>query len=89
MSDIGVTHQSNVIQTPFTKEQVRNLKIWQEAYWVHPYTCPNRGDGQHTDVKDRDLGTLEVSVDGLRCPDCDYTQLWAYRFKLPQNPFKV
>lgn len=49
------------------------LQEWQDSPLVHPYTCPNRGDGNH--VETRDLGVLEVTGEGtLKCPSCGYTQ---------------
>lgn len=37
----------NKIQTPFTKEQVKNLNSYQESGSFHPFTCINDGDELH------------------------------------------
>lgn len=52
---------------------------------MHPFTCPNRGDGAHRDVFG-DLGALVPTVRGWICPFCDYAQTWAHTFmKEPRN----
>lgn len=51
---------------------------------MHPFTCVNRGDGNHRDIYG-DLGALIPTVRGWICPFCDYTQNWAHEFmKLPR-----
>lgn len=73
---------------PFTTGQVEAIKAWQACTWVHPLTCANRGDGDH--VVTTDLGVLEVDIDGLFCPSCDYTQKWVPENcvrPLPPDPF--
>lgn len=59
------------MQAPFTSEQINKLLWWQQN--MHPYTCPNRGDGKH-----RDDGALVPQVEGFICKDCDYVQTWAH-----------
>lgn len=50
-----------------------SLREWQASPLVHPYTCPNRSDGRHTET--RDLGMLDVTdTNTLECPTCGYTQ---------------
>lgn len=44
---------------------------------MHPYTCPNRGDGRHFD-NGSDLGALIPTVRGWICQCCDYRQGWAH-----------
>lgn len=39
----------------------------------HPYTCVNRGDGNHRDIYG-DLGALIPTINGWICPFCDYKQ---------------
>lgn len=60
------------IYAPWTDEQVRNLNAWQIAPSVHPYTCAN------TALVHDDGGVLIATTKGWRCPECDYTQEWAY-----------
>ncbi len=59
---------SDVIRAPWTEEQVKELKRYQAAGVVHPYTCG--GDSC------RDI--LVPTTDGWTCPSCDYTQDWAH-----------
>ena len=48
---------------------------------MHPFTCPNRGDGKHFD-NGIDKGALIPTVRGWICQCCDYTQDWAHDFML-------
>ncbi|RWB67605.1 hypothetical protein [Mesorhizobium sp.] len=61
----------------FTAEQVENLAHNQTSGHVHPFTCANRGDGNHRNAYG-DLGALVATVRGWICPFCDYTQDWAH-----------
>ena len=66
-----------------SKEQLE--KLWKRQFgpydvdengWpimFHPYTCENRGDGNHLEVGG-DKGILVPTVNGWICPSCDYTQ---------------
>lgn len=65
----------------FSADQVVALADWQQRGVVHPFTCPNRGDGRHRDLYG-DLGALVPTVRGWICPFCDYTQNWAHDFML-------
>lgn len=73
MTDAGI------LLAPWTEEQVANLRRYQEAGWVHPYTCTCGVD-------------LEPTAGGWRCPGgCGYEQDWALRELAengpPENPF--
>jgi hypothetical protein len=61
----------------FAPEQVENLAHNQTKGAFHPFTCPNRGDGNHRDAYG-DKGALVATVRGWICPFCDYTQDWAH-----------
>jgi hypothetical protein len=61
----------------FTVEQVASLHAYQHGGQFHPFTCSNRGDGQHGDVGG-DTGMLVPTVRGWICRYCDYTQDWAH-----------
>lgn len=63
----------------FSPDQVENLAIWQTKGQFHPFTCPERGDGNHRDIYG-DLGALIPTTRGWICPFCDYTQNWAHGF---------
>lgn len=63
----------------FSPDQVANLASHQTAGQMHPFTCPNRGDGNHRDAYG-DLGALVATTRGWVCPFCDYTQHWAHDF---------
>lgn len=58
------------VQVPWNDEYVRGLNEYQQAGWMHPYTCGN--DSRHA--------LLVATTDGWVCPDCDYTQTWAHDF---------
>jgi hypothetical protein len=66
------------LRAPFSPDQVAALNDYQQAGWMHPFTCPNRGDGKHRTTTD--LGILVATEAGWTCPDCDYTQGWAHSF---------
>ena len=68
----------------FTPDDVVRLLEWQTPNpdpfkATHPFTCENRGDGNHRVILG-DLGTLLPTVRGWICPFCDYTQDWAHDF---------
>jgi hypothetical protein len=56
-----------------TEEDYLNFKA------MHPFTCPNRGDGKHVSIGS-DLGMLIPTVRGWICPFCEHTQNWAHSF---------
>ena len=66
------------IYAPFTPEQVAILNDYQTTGRGHPFTCGsgNRDDDAHLDGE----GILVASVEGWKCPFCDYRQDWAYKF---------
>ena len=66
------------IEAPWTQEQVDALNRWQQAGFVHEFTCPS-------DHPDR---TLLATPEGWACQQCTYRQNWAHRFMLekPVNP---
>lgn len=61
-----------MILAPCTPKQISALEAHQNDDLVHPYTCPNRGD--HADTE----GVLKATENGWVCPQCDYTQTWAF-----------
>lgn len=63
----------------FTADEVANLGKHQTGGQFHPFTCANRGDGNHRAAYG-DLGALIPTVRGWICPFCDYTQDWAHGF---------
>jgi len=70
-----------MIEAPWTDEQVENLNRWQQCGYVHPFTCANHHEGS------RDLIARN---DGWHCPTCPYTQTWAHESMMqgpPPNPF--
>lgn len=83
------------IQAPFTPAQVQYLNERQchvdGSMPIHPFTCPNRGDGITYDesgaadvslathsTEGGDRGLLIATEQGWICPHCGYTQPWAY-----------
>lgn len=73
------------IPTPWTPAQARALNIYQQRGWMHPFTCRNRGDGNH--MGEGELFALES---GWVCLYCDYIQDWAWEFMFdpPKNPLE-
>lgn len=69
---------SEKLKAPFTDEQVRKLKAWQECDYVHPFTCC-------------DHQTMSVETRGFVCPKCGLVQTWCHAFMAldipPRNPF--
>lgn len=78
-------------QPIFSPDEVLALDRHQRgegAVRLHPFTCPNRSDGNHRE-NSVDLGALVPTVHGWVCPYCDYTQDWAHGFMkrpLPHPP---
>ncbi len=69
---------AEVVNTPWTPEQVAALNRYQHAGDFHPYTCGsgNRQDEWHLDGE----GILVATANGWVCPYCDYKQDWAHSF---------
>lgn len=63
----------------FSADEVVTLNKGQTSGLLHPFTCPNRGDGDHRNLNG-DLGALFATTRGWICPFCDYTQNWAHGF---------
>ncbi len=63
----------------FSADEVVALEESQRSVNHHPFTCANRGDGNHREI-DGDLGILVPTVRGWICRFCDYTQDWAHGF---------
>lgn len=72
------------IQPPWSPEQVKALNRFQEAGFVHPFTCPNNHGSQ-------DERVLKATPNGWVCLRCGYTQDWAHRFMLeePRDPLEA
>ncbi len=85
-------NERGLVLAPWSMEQVQALANWQASPQVHPFTCRNRGNGQHP-VEGHDHGILRPTPKGWVCPHCDYTQDWAHDFMftdvLLQNKFHV
>lgn len=55
-----------MIRAPWTSDQVKKIRNWQNFTMAHPLTCGN--DSNH--------GSLQVTSERLKCLKCDYTQNW-------------
>ncbi len=66
---------------PWTRADAATLNYAQWNPVLHPFTCPNRSDGNHNDWGP-DLGALVATTDGWVCMYCDYTQDWAHKWWL-------
>ena len=64
------------LRAPWPAQTVAALNDYQAAGWFHPFTCPvfnHQAD-------------LVATADGWICPDCDYTQDWAWPFMAAPCP---
>ena len=77
MPPVRVPVVADLVSSPWTPEQVAHLEAWQAHGAVHPYTCPNRGDGHHPAE-----APLRPTVNGWVCETCEYTQTWAHDFSV-------
>lgn len=59
------------IVAPWTDEEVELLNRWQQAGYVHEFTCPT-----HHSERSR---VLVAHNDGWHCPSCKYRQDWAHK----------
>lgn len=75
-------NDDRLVRAPWTPEQVDALNKYQHNRSWHPYTCSNRGDGNHRMDGLHDLGILIATADGWICPYCEYTQSWAHKFTM-------
>lgn len=67
----------DIIESPFTKEQVTQLNNYQNSGKFHPFTC----GGEHCKRSEReDEGILIATEAGWVCPCGKYTQQWAHKF---------
>ena len=69
-------------------DQIARLNASQVDGRFHPFTCPNRGDGEHREFNG-DRGALVATRRGWICPWCDYTQNWAYSFMADAPDFDM
>lgn len=72
---------SDLLEAPFIGTTIQHLNTFQThtsgGFIGHPYTCANRGDGQHG-KEGGDLGILIATHEGWVCPHCSYTQKSAH-----------
>jgi hypothetical protein len=72
---------SERVNTPWTPAQIAGLQAWQDAGYVHEFTCvTNHSKGSRVLIPTRE---------GWRCPSCHYRQRWAPDFAMtgpPPNP---
>ena len=72
----------SIIRAPWSDRQVAALNRWQEAGFVHPFTCHDVHDGDRN---------LVATPDGWVCRHCNYKQDWAHHFMFttPVNPLEA
>lgn len=64
-------------KAPFSQREVTLINITQRSGLIHPFTC--NGTDNRNDEKHKDKGSILVAtIDGLKCPSCDYVQDWVY-----------
>ncbi len=74
-------------KAPWRTDEVDALNATQRNGIIHPFTCPNRGNGTHVN-HNGDLGALTATENGWICLSCGYKQDWAYEMMLnPLDPF--
>jgi hypothetical protein len=76
----GKVAKSYKVEAPWTPEQVAQLNAYQVSGW-HPFTCgavEYCGAGVLSNGLFAPYTTLVATEAGWVCPECDYTQDWAY-----------
>ncbi len=68
---------SEIRKAPWDDEFILRMVEHQARGDLHPYTCANRGDGNHPEVNG-DRGVLRPTPDGWVCDHCEYRQNWAH-----------
>ena len=73
---------ARLVVRPWNDATVAALNAHQRDPNQHPYTCgSDRGNRYHVMSAalngDHDLGILEATKNGWRCPTCGYSQSWA------------
>lgn len=63
------------IHPPFSEKQIEGLNWYQIHAPMHPFTCANRGDGNHPEAS-----VLIAQADGWHCIWCSYRQSWAWEW---------
>ena len=71
----------SIVEVPWTQEFANDLNKYQVAGWMHPYTCPNKSDGNHQEEEFLIATTL-----GWVCLSCNYKQTWAHDFTVGDKP---
>jgi len=72
---------------PFNRAQVEHLNHYQVSGYFHPFTCGDRDHpGHHVHPRMHDVGILIASRTGWYCPDCPYTQNWAWTWMTQSLP---
>jgi hypothetical protein len=77
----------NILEAPFTQEQVDKINKWQNSWDYHPFTCCSpeeieeclRANKQGKTFEENE-GLLIATLDGFVCPCSKYTQDWCYEF---------
>jgi hypothetical protein len=70
---------SRITLTQASADEILRLNKWQTNGQFHPFTCPNRSDGNHREFNG-DLGALVATTRGWICPWCSYNQDWAHSY---------
>ena len=60
---------------PFTPDQVESINGFQQAGWMHPFTCDS-GDCRRGESG----GVLVATEEGMHCRTCDWKQGWVMPF---------
>lgn len=71
--------KNDIREAPFTDDEVRILKLWQENDYLHPFTCCENEN-------------MEPTNEGMKCNKCGRLQEWVHDFMLREsaatyNPF--
>lgn len=69
---------SQILETPWTDDQVISLNAYQHCEWHHPFTCGER-------EPDNTPHVLVATNEGWHCPKCmargkKYAQNWCHAF---------
>lgn len=64
--------REGIREAPFTDDEVRILKLWQENDYLHPFTCC-------------DHENMEPTNEGMKCLKCGRLQEWVHDFMLRES----
>lgn len=76
------------VEAPFTKEQLENIKNFQNGGGFHPFTCCSpKNISECQRVSGENEGILIPTEQGFVCPCGKYKQNWCHKFMTEPQEF--